>query len=121
MYEEYGTNKVPYAGTLQLQYQDLRNPEVWHNIGAPTEFGKSGGRSTINVIKLSGITDGTRTVTYRLVTANNEVLKYTNTNGKEVDFSLNMDTKDGRVYLIYARGIRTSKSIVTSLTAKPIH
>jgi len=120
LYEEYGTNKVPYSGTLQLQYQDTRT-EAWVNVGNPVKFGEGGGRSTVKVVKPAGATDVARTIKYRLVDADGNPLKYTNTSGKEVEYLLQYDTKSGRVYLFYTWGIRTSKSITAQIVAKGIH
>lgn len=121
MYEEYGTNKVRYNGTLKLQYQDLRDAEKWHDIGEAVEFGQAGGRAKVTVIKPAGIDATIRTMSFRMVDADGNVLKYTNTNGKEEEYTMTNDIQSGRVYMFYARGIRTSKSITTGLTVKAIH
>ncbi len=120
LYEEYGTNKVPYNGTLQLQYQDPDTKE-WHNVGEPVSFGQAGGRSKVKIVKSAGVNSGYRTISLRMLTSNNEVMKYTNSSGKEIEFTTTNTTYNGRVYMIYARGIRTSKSITAGLTVKAIH
>lgn len=120
LYEEYGTKKVPYSGTLQLQYQDTRTEE-WVNIGSPVKFGEASGRAKVKVVKPAGIDYVQRTITYRLVDAEGNPFKYTNTSGKEVEYTLNYNTRSGRVYLFYTWGIRTSKSITAQIVAKAIH
>ncbi len=122
LYEVYEDgNKVPYEGTLQLQYQDLRDAEKWHNIGEPVAFGQASGRAEVRIIKSDGVNNGTRTVKYRMVDADGNPLKYITNKGVEAEYSLNYDTTNGRVYMFYSWGIRTSKTIVTSLVGKAIH
>ena len=106
---------------LQLQYQDLRDAEKWHNIGEPVEFGQASGRAKVTVVKSSGINETIRTISYRMVDADGNVLKYTDTKGKEVEYTINNDTQSGRVYMFYAKGIRTSNTITAGLTVKAIH
>jgi len=120
MYEEYGTKKVPYKGKLQCQYQDSQT-QAWVNIGSPAGFGELSGRAPVKVIKTVHNSSGYRTLKYRLVDESGNVLKYTNSSGKEVEYTLSLSTYVGRVYMFYARGIRTSKSIPAGITTKTIH
>ena len=120
LYEEYGTNKVQYNGTLQLQYEDP-DTKVWNNIGNPVSFGEAGGRAKIKIIKSAGVNSGYRSIKFRMVDASGAPLKYTNSSNKEVEYTVSNTTYNGRVYQIYARGIRTSKSINAGLTFKAIH
>ena len=121
MFEEYGSNKVPYPGKLQLQYQDARTG-VWTDLGTACAFGESSGRVPIKIVRSVAISAGYCKIKFRFVDENGTVVQYANTKGTMVDYALTSDNLYiGYVYLIYARGIRTSSSIQAGLTFKTIH
>lgn len=120
LYEEYGSNKVPYAGSLQCEYQDSRTQE-WIKVGEPVAFGEQSGRVPVKVIKEEYISQGSQTIPFRMVTSDNKVLMYTNTDGKEDEWTNNFTLTIGRGYMFYVGGIRTDKDITTTIVTKTIH
>ncbi len=120
LYEDYGTNKVPYTGTLQCEYQDSRTQE-WIKVGEPVAFGEQGGRVPVKVIKEDHISQGSQVIPFRMVTSDNKVLMYTNNKGAELEWNNNFTLTIGRGYMFYACGIRTSATINTAITTKTIH
>lgn len=113
LYEKPGE---PYQGKIQYQARYISKWKnngytEWTNVGEPVAFGECTSWAKLCVDKPTGASYGNKTMYYRIVDENGDVIQEMNASGKYIDHTNSAGFYVGRRYQHFLRGFRSDKTI----------